>query len=170
MVEKRLTDGKRIAQLLASEVEGHGGALAGVSVVDADPDVEPAADGSLAYAVARGGQRIAEAYVHSDRARLELLAGQAAAADAASARDLRVRPKAVRPPRTIVFLEDGAAVKRAVRVLEATLAASGEPSEGESGGGDAGGASENEVDESRTETDEAGGGQSRTETDEAGGS
>ncbi|MFC7042825.1 hypothetical protein [Halonotius sp. GCM10025705] len=40
MVQDRLRDGKRIAQLLASELTGDQSALATVVVADADPDVE----------------------------------------------------------------------------------------------------------------------------------
>ncbi|WP_101294509.1 hypothetical protein [Halegenticoccus soli] len=132
MVRDRLTDGKRIAQLLASEIDGGGGGLADLSVEDARPDVEPTVDGALAYAVVRaaegdgdgdGGERLAEVYVQPDRARIELLAGQAEGAEAAADRGLRVRPKAVRPPRTLVFVEDGAQVKWALPAFEAAAAA-----------------------------------------------
>jgi hypothetical protein len=119
MVDERLTDGTRIAQLLASEITGHGDALASVRVAEATSDVEPTPDGAFAYAIVQDDRRLGEAYVHPDRVRLELLVGQERAANAASARRLRVRPKAVRPPRTLVFVESGAAVKRVVGVLEA---------------------------------------------------
>jgi len=49
----------------------------------------------------------------------------AVAADAAESAGLRVRPKAVRPPRTLVFVEDGAQVKRVLSVFEAVVAATG---------------------------------------------
>lgn len=52
MVVDSLSDGTRIAQLLASEVTGHEDAFSVLSVVDSDPDVEPTDDGALAYAVA----------------------------------------------------------------------------------------------------------------------
>lgn len=156
MVEKRLRDGRRIAQLIASEVH----ADATLSVVDADPDVKPTADGAFAYAVARGGngggasdrddaetdrasdgeerraggvERIAEAYVQPDRVRVELLADPATAAEAAESAGLRVRPKAVRPPRTLAFVEDGARAKRVLPVVRSTIDAE---SESEGGGAD----------------------------------
>ena len=69
MVEKRLTDGRRIAQFLASEITGHGDALAALSVTDADPDVEPTPDGTFAYAIDRDGDRVASVFVQPDRAR-----------------------------------------------------------------------------------------------------
>ena len=137
MVTDRLTDGVRIAQLLASEVTGNESRLRGLTVVDADPDVEATADGALAYRIAReapsgdgreaaagddegtSGETLAEVYVQPDRARIEAIAAPDAAAAAATAGDLRVRPKASRPPRTLVFVEDGAQVKRALAVLDA---------------------------------------------------
>ncbi|WP_224268306.1 hypothetical protein [Haloprofundus salinisoli] len=142
MADDRLADGKRIAQLLASELEG-GGSSERLRVVDADPDVEATADGAFAYAVdtvdatesdapadsdhgdhgdaTENRTRLAEVYVQSDRARVEFIVGPAAAVDAAEDANLRVRPKAVRPPRTLVFVEDGAQVKWTLPVFEAVL-------------------------------------------------
>lgn len=119
MVEDRLTDGKRIAQLLASEVTGHERSLASLSIADSERDAEPTADGAFAYAVERDGERVAEVYLHPDRARVEFLAAPDAVAEAAEGEGLRVRPKAVRPPRTLVFVEDGAQVKRLLPALRA---------------------------------------------------
>jgi hypothetical protein len=119
MVEDRLTHGKRIAQLVASEVTGHERSLSSLSVTESDPDVDPTEDGAFAYAVERGGERVAEVYVHPDRARVEFLAEQEAVAAAAEGEGLRVRPKAVRPPRTLVFVEDGAQVKWLLPALRA---------------------------------------------------
>jgi hypothetical protein len=163
VVDDRLTDGRRIAQLLASELDGPGGVLAAVAVTDADRDADPTPDGAYAYRVTlrdranggggdrgdtdRGGddrgdgdeggdehaddvdhadglereRELAVVFVHPDRARVEFVAGQDAAAAAARGEGMRVRPKAVRPPRTLVFVEDGAAVKRAVAVFESTV-------------------------------------------------
>ncbi len=130
MVERRLSDGKRIAQLLASEIDGLGGPLESASVVDADPDVEPTVDGAFAYAVAvdsadsgdeGSDERIATVFVQPDRVRVEFRTEQRRVAERAADADLRVRPKASQPPRTLVFVEDGAQVKRAVRVFEAVL-------------------------------------------------
>ncbi|OYR39766.1 hypothetical protein [Halorubrum sp. Hd13] len=93
------------------------------------------------------GREVAEVYVHPDRVRVEFVGGDAdretdavdpsdapdssdpsdapdipgLAAAAADEAGLRVRPKAVRPPRTLVFVEDGAQVKRALPVLEAVV-------------------------------------------------
>lgn len=141
MVDERLRDGKRIAQLLASELTGDRDDLAAVAVTDPNPDVEPTADGAFAYAVTlvddpdeltvgpRGrvdaegvtGRKLAEAFVQADRARVEFVLEPDAAAEAAREADLRVRPKAVRPPRTLVFVEDGAQVKWILPVFEAVV-------------------------------------------------
>lgn len=137
MAEERLTDGVRIGQLLASEITGNEGRLRDLALDEADPDVEPTPDGALAYAVVREGtggdsaRLVAEAYIQPDRVRLEFVAGgeesddeadrPAIAAAAASDAGLRVRPKAVRPPRTLAFVEDGAQVKRALAAFEAVV-------------------------------------------------
>jgi len=58
-------------------------------------------------------------FVHSDRARIEFERGADTALDAAREAGLRVRPKAVDPPRTVIFVENGAEVKAALRVVRA---------------------------------------------------
>lgn len=146
MVEERVSDGRRIAELLASELDGReDGVLDRVAVTNADRDVEPTADGARAYDVivdgddgmedAVGGDdgmegvgngdedelRLARAFVHDDRAHLEFDAGQNAAIEAAENGDLRVRPKATEPPRTLVFVESGAEVKRASDVVQSAV-------------------------------------------------
>ncbi len=135
MVKDRLNDGVRIGQLLASEVDGDRGQLGGITVADADPDVEPTADGGLAYRLVRtddvndhdrpesDADVVAEVYVQPDRVRVEFVREPDAAADAAGGAGLRVRPKATRPPRTLVFVEDGAEAKRIRPVIEAVSAA-----------------------------------------------
>lgn len=124
MVEERLTDGKRIAQLLASEVTGRtDGPLGRLDVTDADPDIEPTVDGARAYAIEHLGEPFAEVFVQPDRARVELREGVEDAAKAAEREGLRVRPKASKSPRTLVFVESGAEVKRAVAVLAAAVEA-----------------------------------------------
>lgn len=145
MVEDRITDGRRIAELLASELDGReDGELERIAVTNADRDVEPTVEGTRAYdiervhgtrdarrdaersdGVERDGERIARAFVHPDRAHLELEVGQDAGLEAARERDLRVRPKATTPPRTIVFVESGAEVKRATAVVQAASRAAG---------------------------------------------
>ena len=126
MVHDEIADGDRIARLLSSEVHGHErGSLGRLSVVDAETDVEPTADGTFAYAVALGAEdaeesrRIAEVYVHPERAHVEFRAGIDRAVETAEDEGLRVRPKAVEPPQTLVFVENGAEVKPALRVVRA---------------------------------------------------
>jgi hypothetical protein len=145
VVDERVTDGRRIAQLLAAELRGHErGALGRLAVTDIR-DVEGSEHGEFAYGVAllppgetadrrnpdvetRGVvERLADVYVHTDRARVEFRiapdtaadAGQDAAAEAESG--LRVRPKATTPPRTLLFLESGVAAKRALPVFQAVV-------------------------------------------------
>lgn len=124
MVEDRTTDGKRIAQLLSSEVDGReDSGLAALAVTDADPDVAGSADGELAYRISYVDTEdiLADVFVHDERIRIEFREGIDAAAETASDGDLRVRPKAVEPPRTLVFVEDGGEVKRAVDAVVAVL-------------------------------------------------
>jgi hypothetical protein len=122
MVASSLDDGVRIAQLLASDLVGHEGRLAPVTVTDADPDVEPTADGRRAYVIPADGDAIATAFVHPERVRLEFRVAHEIVVDAAADAGLRVRPTAADPPRTIVFVEDGTEVKRALVVVEAAVA------------------------------------------------
>lgn len=126
-----IRDGTRIGRLLSSEVHGHErGALGRLRVVDADPDVDATEAGAFAFAVAvddgavgdagdsdGGERRIAEAYVHPDRLRVEFPVEAKTAAEAGAAAGLRTRPKAVEPPRTLVFLERGADAKAGLRVV-----------------------------------------------------
>lgn len=132
MVVDELTDGKRLGQLLASEIHGHERDVFGrLAVVDADTEIEPSEAGALAYAIAvesddegesGHGDRIAEAYVHPDRLRVEFTRAPDVAADVGRETGLRTRPKAVEPPRTLVFVENGADVKAALRVVRAVAA------------------------------------------------
>ncbi len=144
MVQDRLRDGKRIAQLVASELTGDRDLLNQVVVVDADPDVEPTADGARAYDVVyvsptealvvddRGRTTIDEertaqqtllatVFVQPERARIEFKTAAARAAEAAQAANLRVRPKAVDPPQTLVFVEDGAQAKWVLDVFRTVV-------------------------------------------------
>ena len=131
MVDDELSDGERIARLLSSEIHGHErGVLGRLSVADARETVEPTEQGALAFAVAAGdgngddggegdGRRVAEVYVHPDRSHVKFRVGARTAAEAGHRAGLRVRPKAVEPPRTLVFVENGAEVKPALRVVRA---------------------------------------------------
>ena len=123
MVVDRLRDGVRIAQLLASEVTGDQGRLNALTLTDADTDVEPTLDGALAYRITREDEPIVDAYVQPDRLRLEFRAAIDAVAEVASDAGLRVRPAGGESPRTLVFLENGAAVKRVLPALRAVVEA-----------------------------------------------
>jgi hypothetical protein len=117
MVEDTITDGKRIGQLLASELTGlERGPLADVAVVEADPDVEPTADGAVAYRVAQGEETVGTVRVTPSTARLELtvtvepvLPDHAAVTVAQSGSG------------TVVVAHSGAAVKQLVDVIATTI-------------------------------------------------
>jgi hypothetical protein len=120
MVEDRLNDGKRVAELLASEVSGHeNGPYDRLAVANADPDVEPTTDGAHAYDVELDGEPLAEVFVQPERARLELRDGLDPARETAEDGGLRARPVGGVSPRLVVFVEDGVEVKRAHDVLGA---------------------------------------------------
>lgn len=128
MVENRIHDGRRLAELLASELHGHkAGHLGRLTVTDADHEVEPTETGAYAYAITLGngegdGERIATVHVHPDRLHLAVERGVGAAVERGKEAGLRVRPKDVRPPQTLVFVADGAEVKRATDVLATVVA------------------------------------------------
>ena len=64
MVQDRITDGTRIAQLLSSELTGlQTGVLSDVAVVDVDRDAEPSPDGTPAYRVAFRDEAIATVFL-----------------------------------------------------------------------------------------------------------
>lgn len=124
MVEDELRDGIRIAQLVSSEVTGHEDApFDTLTVENADLDVEPTVDGAHAFDITHDGDVLASVFVHPDRAHLELRSGLEDARYAAEERGLRVRPKAVEPPRLLVFVENGAEAKRVLGVLAAAASA-----------------------------------------------
>ncbi|MEF8758091.1 MAG: hypothetical protein V5A33_07625 [Halobacteriales archaeon] len=123
MVEDEIRDGRRIAELLASEVDGReDGALARIELEVVDADAEGTPYGEHAYDVTTGDGVLAGVHVHDDRIHLEFRHGIDAAAEAGADRSLRVRPKATDPPRTLVFVERGADVKQAVEVIVAAAA------------------------------------------------
>lgn len=125
MVEDRVTDGRRIGQLLASEIRGRQrGPLGSLAVVEVR-DVEGSTDGEFAYGIALDGERLADVFVHENRARVEFRAELEAAAAAGEREGLRVRRKDTGARRTLVFVASGAEVKRAVDVLEAVVEGAG---------------------------------------------
>jgi hypothetical protein len=122
MVEDRTTDGERVAQLLASELSGRSdGALGRFSVVDADRDATPSPEGPVAYGIAVGDERVADVRIYPERAEVRVgSAGEgfeaAAVAEAVSGSGLSVESTG---DATVVGIEYGAAVKRAVDALVA---------------------------------------------------
>jgi len=123
MVTHELDDGIRIAELVASEITGHTDApFDALAVENADLDVEPTVDGARAYDVTHDGDVLATVFVHPDRAHLELGLGLDEARHVAEERHLRTRPKAVDPPRLLVFVENGAEAKRVLGVLADAVA------------------------------------------------
>lgn len=128
MVEDRVTDPRRVAQLLASELSGREtGRLARVSVVDADEDAEPSPDGTVAYGVAVDGERVGddvragEVVLYPEAAALVVRDGVldldrvvAAARDGELAVDREGEDATVR-------VETGASTKRAVDAVVAGL-------------------------------------------------
>lgn len=67
MVTDRITDGKRIAELLASELTGlEEGVLADVSVSDADRDAEPTPEGTRAYVIRFDGECVATVVMYPE--------------------------------------------------------------------------------------------------------
>lgn len=135
MVEDRVTDGRRIAQLLASELTGlERPPLDRVGVADADPEAAPSPGGTHAYAVTLDDERIGAVFVHEDYARLALESrvdvsvGGVDAGEAATSVDAEEGLPADAPDReglsvptddegVAVHVERGAAVKDAVDLL-----------------------------------------------------
>lgn len=112
MVKDSISDGRRIGQLLASELTGlQRGPLSNVSVVDADRDVEPTPEGAFAYRVAADGTEVAVVEVTPETARLVLNQEPETAPERD---DLTVDG-------ATVVVHSGAAVKAAVDVLEQSL-------------------------------------------------
>ncbi|MFT4945836.1 MAG: hypothetical protein ACI8TL_000063 [Natronomonas sp.] len=109
MVEHTITDGKRIAQLLASELTGlETGILERVSVADADPEAMPSDGGTVAYRITAVGTELATVLLYPEYVELEFEAEPPVSDTAA---DLRTDDP------TVVTVTSGAEVKRAVDLL-----------------------------------------------------
>jgi hypothetical protein len=124
MTEEHVTDGERVAQLLASELSGRSdGALARVSVVDADRDATPTSEGVVAYGVAVDGERVGDVRMYPESVEIRTVAGR-------DPFDVDEFAAAVTGPglsvesttgETLLRTEYGAAVKRAVDALVAAV-------------------------------------------------
>lgn len=120
MVEDRITDGKRIAQLLASELTGLStGPVARLGVDDADPDAEPSAEGAFAYDVVRDDRRVGSVFVHDDTARVDLSVGdgEAVGTEAEGTNTDGLSLETTDEGHLRVYVEYAAAVKRTVDLL-----------------------------------------------------
>lgn len=108
MVEDRITDATRVAQLLASELTGlETGPLESVDVTDADPDAEPSPEGTVAYRVTADGESVGTVLLYPERVVVDLT-GEGSAGVAGT-------------PDDELVVESGAAVKRAVDAVRERL-------------------------------------------------
>lgn len=127
MTDEHVTDGRRIGELLASEVTARtDGPLSHLELVDIHSDAEGSTRGTFAYAITIESDettRLADIYIHNDRVRLEFHAGLDPVPATGAEANLRVRPKAAEPPRILVFIENGGEIKRALDVIGAATAA-----------------------------------------------
>ncbi len=134
MVEDHVSDGKRIAELLSSELTGLDvGPLSAVSVTDADPAVEPTADGALAYRISHEGLVVGSVFVTPSAASVAFEEDPVESVDLASAVEDVGHPglSLVDDPGdgevpVRVDVDNGAAVKAAVDVLRAVLGEDGQ--------------------------------------------
>lgn len=117
MVEDRITDGKRIAELLSSELSAREtGPLAAVEVIDPDQDATPSKDGTPAYGIAINGSEAGVVTLFPEYARVTLSVGVDTAVETAAEVGVPVR----REEGTVVLqVESGAAVKPATDVIAA---------------------------------------------------
>lgn len=116
MVERRVSDGRRIGQLLASELTGLAvGVLGDVSVTDADPDATPSETGPVAYRVRYDDTVVASVRLYPERAAV-CLRGERAWPEEVVTGDTETDG-----PVDTLRVTDGADVKRAVDALRETL-------------------------------------------------
>jgi hypothetical protein len=127
MVEDRITDGKRIAQLLASGLTGlSSGTVARLAVEEADPDAEPSEGGTYAYRIVRDGDSVGEVFVLESSARIDLDvpvdATEAAGGDSEPDVDTSGLMVTTADDGTLrIRVEYAAAVKRALDLIVAAL-------------------------------------------------
>lgn len=120
MVDREITDGRRIATLLRAEIEGlEEPPFDGMTVVEPREDGDSEHPDERSFDVEHDGETLASVFRQEDRIYLEFDGDLAAARERALDAGLRTRPKATKPPGLLVFVENGASVKRAVDVLAA---------------------------------------------------
>lgn len=114
MAEDTVTDGKRIAQLLASELTGlDEGQLEDISVNDADPDSVPTDSGTKAYTVVASDDPVGTVSMYPEYATVTF-------ERAVSWPDDR-RPELLDESDDLLVVSSGAAVKGAVDVIRLWL-------------------------------------------------
>lgn len=119
MVEDRITDGKRIAELLSSELSARDtGPLAAVSVVNADRNAEPSQDGTRAYGMVTDDADVGVVSLFPDYARVTLTMGAETAVEFAPSKGIPARRE---NDAAVLQIESGAAVKRAVDLIAAAV-------------------------------------------------
>lgn len=117
MVRDSITDPKRVAQLLASELTGLATPpLDRVTVADADESASPSPDGSVAYTIVVDDHDIGRVLLYPDSAVVEL---DGSPVPSSNDEQLTVETDT---DETRLFLSSGVAVKRAVDVLRDALA------------------------------------------------
>jgi hypothetical protein len=115
MVENTVTDGKRIAQLLASELTGlDAGLLGDISVSDADPDAVPTDVGTDAYTIVAGDEPIGTVSMFPEYATVTFERTM-------SWPDGDQRPALLDESDDTLVVSSGAAVKRAVDAIRLWL-------------------------------------------------
>lgn len=120
VVDDHVRDGRRVAELLASELDGREDPPFGrVAVTDADRDVEPSPDGDRAYDISHDDVVIGRVYLQANRVRVELFTGLREAREVLSDPDIRWRAIGGERPRLLMFIADGVAVQRVMPVIGA---------------------------------------------------
>lgn len=116
MVEDTVTDGKRIAQLLASELTGlDEGALAALSVTEANPDAVPTDAGATAYTIVDGDdEALAVVTMYPEYATVSFQR-------AVAWPEGQQRPDLLDESDSTLVVSSGAAVKRAVDAIRLFL-------------------------------------------------
>lgn len=121
MVEDQITDGKRIAQLLSSELTGlQAGGLEDISVTDADADAMPSDTGTLAYRITSDDEPIAAVSLYPEYA--ELAFSVPITESVAESVSFAVEDSTAGDDQT-VQITSGAAVKEALDLIRETVEA-----------------------------------------------
>jgi len=119
MVDERITDGKRIAELLSSELSAREtGPLAPVSVVDADREATPSKEGTPAYGITVGEAHVGTVALFPEYARVTLSVGVEAVVKAAGSVGVPARRE---DGTAVLQVESGAAVKPTTDVIAAAV-------------------------------------------------